>query len=80
MATNNSYQSILNNDEAKAFLQNRGKELVDYGQQKLLELKKYADEGDFSWKLLAFFGGLGLMAVSALSFLSHLTGIITDFL
>lgn len=42
------------------------------GKQKFLELKKYAEEGSYTWKVLGFIAGGLLMSVAFLDFFSHI--------
>lgn len=61
-------------DDAKSFLDKHGKEVISFSRSKLLELKKYADEGEWTWKIAGFIAGTGIVAVSVLGFLSDFFG------
>jgi hypothetical protein len=69
-----AYGSIGNvdNDEVREYLTVTGTKFVGYSKTKLLELKKYADEGAWSWKVLGFFAGVSICAYSIISILGHL--------
>jgi len=44
---------------------------MEYTRAEINSIVKYAEEGDWTWKLLGMFGGLGMMATGSLSFLGH---------
>lgn len=64
----------IDKDEMKNLIHAGGQQALGYSKQKLLELKKYADEGNWSWKIAGGIAGLAIMAYSSLSVLAHLTG------
>jgi len=62
-------------DEAKSYLDSHGAEMYGFSRQKLLDMKKYADEGNWTWKIAGFMGAVVVVVVSALAFVSHLFGL-----
>lgn len=68
------YGTIVN-EEAKSLLKNKGGLLMDYGKQKFLEMKKTAEEGNWTWKVAGFVAGLLMIVNSLLSFLSNFFGL-----
>ena len=68
------YGSITN-EEVQQFVTNRGTQFIGYSKQKFLELKKYADEGNYSWKIAGLMAGLAIMFYAGSSFLGHLLGL-----
>jgi hypothetical protein len=69
------YGAIAPMEDAKNFLNQHGHEIVSYGRSKLLELKQYADEGEWTWKIAGFAAGAGIVVVSVLAFLSDFFGL-----
>ena len=74
-----AYGSIPVDEEsvevAKVYAKNLVNGLVDYSHTELKELKKYADDGHWTWKILGLTAGILIVAVHALSFLSDLFGL-----
>lgn len=64
----------VDQEEVREFLTNKGGEFVGYSKQKLLEFKKFADEGNWSWKIAGALAGASIMFYSVTSVLYHLTG------
>jgi hypothetical protein len=62
-------------EEVKGLLSSGGNQLYGYSKQKLIEFKKYADEGNWSWKVCGALSGLMIMVYSILSVLYHLTSL-----
>lgn len=62
-------------DEAKSYLDAHGSEMYAFSRQKLLDMKNYADEGNWTWKIAGFTGAVGVVLLSTMSFLSHLFGL-----
>lgn len=62
-------------DEAKSYLDSHGAEMYGFSRQKMLDMKKYADEGNWTWKIAGFTGAVAVVVLSAMSFLSHLFGL-----
>lgn len=58
---NNIQQASQANDEAQG--------MINIGREKINALVKYAEEGDWTWKVLGLFGGLAMMGTGALSFM-----------
>jgi hypothetical protein len=50
----------------------KGNEALNFGKQKLLELKQYAEEGKFSWRMSGFTAGIAIIILSFLSITSDL--------
>lgn len=42
---------------------------LEFGRKEINEIVKYAEEGDWTWKLLGMFGGLAMMGVGGLTFM-----------
>eukprot|EP01040_Poterioochromonas_malhamensis_P008844 gene8845-9579_t len=74
MGDKGGYGSVTN-EELQEFVTKRGNQLLGYSKQKFLELKKYADDGNWSWRVAGLFAGIAIMAYAAMSFLAHLTGL-----
>eukprot|EP01039_Chlorochromonas_danica_P005759 gene5759-6343_t len=68
------YGSLIN-DEAKVLLQEKGLEAVSFSKEKFLELKKYAEDGNWSWRVAGFLAGLSIIGLSLMSFLSNIFGL-----
>lgn len=68
------YGSLVD-DQTKSLLKARGNEALGYSKQKMLELKKYAEDGNWSWKVAGFIGGLMIIGVSLMSIMSNLFGL-----
>lgn len=73
MEKKNGYGSIAN-EEMQEFVTKKGGQLLGYSKQKFLELKKYADEGNYSWRIAGLFAGIAIILYAGMSFLAHLTG------
>lgn len=65
----------VDEEAASKFLGEKGQVAMEFSKRKLLELKKYADEGDWTWKVAGFIAGLAIVGLSLLSLLSHLFGL-----
>lgn len=65
----------IETDDVKAFLNLKGNELLGYSQQRFDELKKYAEEGNWTWKVAGLLAGLLIIGNSFLSFFSHLASL-----
>lgn len=74
MGDKGGYGSVTN-EELQEFVTKRGNQLLGYSKQKVLELKKYADDGNWSWRVAGLFAGIAIMLYAAMSFLAHLTGL-----
>lgn len=70
----NQYGSIPS-EEVQKLLAEKGAAVYAMGQQKLVELRDYADNGNWTWKICGFLAGLLIIANSVLSFVFHLTGL-----
>eukprot|EP01038_Epipyxis_sp_PR26KG_P009408 gene9408-12669_t len=66
-----SYGAV-NTEEASKFLSDKSALVMGVGKQKLLELKKYAEDGNYTWKVLGFIAGIVICITSLLSLLSHI--------
>eukprot|EP01033_Poteriospumella_lacustris_P013366 gene13366-9570_t len=65
----------LSVDDAKSFIDKHGQEALAYTREKLLEAKKYADEGEWTWKIGGFLAGVSIVVVSVFGFLSDFFGL-----
>jgi hypothetical protein len=48
---------------------------ITFSKEKLKELRKAAEDGNWSWKIAGFCCGLAIIAAMSLSFLSHATSL-----
>lgn len=62
-------------EDATGFIDKHGKEALSYSRTKILELKKYADEGEWTWKIAGFIAGVSIVVISVLAFLSDFFGL-----
>lgn len=44
-------------------------DMANWGRSEINEIVKYAEEGDWTWKLLGMFGGLAMVGVGGLTFM-----------
>ena len=44
-------------------------DMANWGRSEINEIVKYAEEGDWTWKLLGMFGGLAMIGVGGLTFM-----------
>ena len=70
-----SYSSIDANDVAMAslagsYVQSKLPAAMSYSKEKLLDLHKLAEEGEYSWRVLGFIAGILLMVTSFFGFLA----------
>lgn len=72
--TSKLYGSITA-EEAQSIARGVGSAAVNQAKLRLQELKTYAEEGSWTWKVAGFFAGLAIVVVSALSMLSHFFGL-----
>lgn len=70
MSGTGAYGSITS-EEMQQFVSKHGNEFLGYSKQKLLEMKKYADEGNYSWKVAGGIAGAAIMFHAATSCLAH---------
>ena len=72
--TSNKYSALDGNGLGKVL--ESGELIKDQaysmGKQKFLELKKYAEDGNYTWKVMGFVAGGLLVSVAFLDFFSHL--------
>ena len=54
------------------FVKNSVPQLVEFSKENLKKLEKYAKDGHYSWRVLALFAGISILALGA-------TSIIADF-
>lgn len=69
-----SYGSVAI-DDAKSFIEAHGQELYGYSRQQLVQLKTYAEEGNWTWKVAGFIAALSIVGYTSLSLLSHVFGL-----
>jgi hypothetical protein len=68
-----AYGSVIAN-EAKSFLDAHGQEIYGYSQQQFAAMKKYAEDGNWTWKIAGLGASIGIVVISVLSFMSHFLG------
>lgn len=72
--SSNGYGSVANkimNDEAAAFLKEKGAMAVGFARMKQLELMRFIDEGHWTWNVAGLVAGLIIMTTSFSGFLFH---------
>ena len=68
----NQYGS-LNATEAEAFVKYGGKRILDYSRKEIQELRKYAEEGHWSWSALGSIAGILITLNGLLGFVDSIT-------
>jgi len=58
-------------DLVKQFTGTDPQKFVDVTRDQINKIVKYAEEGDWTWKILGMFGGLAMMATGVLNFMAH---------
>ena len=62
-------------EAAKVYASKSAAQIAESTKIKLMELKKYADEGDWTWKILGLIAGLSIAFINSMAFLSDIFGL-----
>jgi hypothetical protein len=73
--THSSMYGTVTSEEAVGIARGAGSAALAHAKVKLQELKVYAEEGNWTWKIAGFFAGLAIVVTNALSLLSHFFGL-----
>lgn len=70
-----TYYGSIGTDEARLMANKAGEIAITEAKLRYEQLRVYAEEGEWTWKLAGFLAGLLIVATSALSLLSHFFGL-----
>lgn len=65
-----AYGSV-STDEAKALAAKGGSMAMEYSKEKFMQLKKYAEDGNWTWKVAGLIAGIMIILLSLLSVIGH---------